>query len=255
MVDVVSQSLPFLADKVMIRRTLEECKGNIDNAVSRLLDAEERGSVSSGIESSSVEREPDSDEEALNGPKKKQDRRLSRATRTFVKVRDEQRKRDMVSKFANHGDSSQDSLVITEVQQRRPTRSSRLKKLDDDDAADEEWQPDSGKDEDKSTQSEPPSTTAPVTRTRLKLNPPKPPDSPWTNGGTRQKQSGPQLRRLTARDRKDMKKQAQKAAAKERKQTSSSTAAVNGEKKSLPILTKGKNTSPGIESGIKTLYI
>lgn len=38
---VVSSSLPYLADSAKIRQTLEECKGNIDEAVSRLLDAEE----------------------------------------------------------------------------------------------------------------------------------------------------------------------------------------------------------------------
>lgn len=40
---VVASSLPYLVDLVKIRQTLEECKGNIDEAVSRLLDAEEEG--------------------------------------------------------------------------------------------------------------------------------------------------------------------------------------------------------------------
>lgn len=38
---VVASSLPYLADMVKIRQTLEECKGNVDEAVSRLLDVEE----------------------------------------------------------------------------------------------------------------------------------------------------------------------------------------------------------------------
>lgn len=42
---VVASSLPYLVDMVKIRQMLEECKGNIDEAVSRLLDAEEEGLV------------------------------------------------------------------------------------------------------------------------------------------------------------------------------------------------------------------
>ncbi|KAF2103285.1 cysteine proteinase, partial [Rhizodiscina lignyota] len=56
MIDVVTKSLPFLADKLTIKKTLEETKGNIDLAVSKLLDAEDGGFTSSAQESSSVER-------------------------------------------------------------------------------------------------------------------------------------------------------------------------------------------------------
>lgn len=38
---VVASSLPYIADMAKIRQALEECKGSIDEAVSRLLDAEE----------------------------------------------------------------------------------------------------------------------------------------------------------------------------------------------------------------------
>jgi OTU domain-containing protein 3 len=79
MVDVVLSSLPFLTDKPTIKRTLEECKGNIDAAVDKLMGAEESGSLSSAQESSSVEREPDSEDEypGKDGPNKKRDRRQS----------------------------------------------------------------------------------------------------------------------------------------------------------------------------------
>lgn len=43
MEEVVASSLPYLAKPAKIRQTLEECKGNIDEAVSRLLDADEEG--------------------------------------------------------------------------------------------------------------------------------------------------------------------------------------------------------------------
>ncbi|KAF2083645.1 cysteine proteinase, partial [Saccharata proteae CBS 121410] len=37
-IDVVSKSLPYLVDKTTIKKTLEEAKGNIDAAVSKLMD-------------------------------------------------------------------------------------------------------------------------------------------------------------------------------------------------------------------------
>jgi len=70
MVNAVTQSLPYVADRAAIQRMLEECKGSIDNAVSKLLDAEERGSVSSAQTSSSIERDPDSDDDDLYAPNK-----------------------------------------------------------------------------------------------------------------------------------------------------------------------------------------
>jgi OTU domain-containing protein 3 len=83
MENVVIQSLPFLADPETIRRTLEECKGSIDNAVSKLLDAEERSSVTSTTDSSSSKRQMESDddyEDESSQSRKRRDRRQSSAT-------------------------------------------------------------------------------------------------------------------------------------------------------------------------------
>lgn len=104
-IDIVAKSLPFLADKPTIKRALEAARGNIDLAVSRLLDADEADAASGGSTSrsfssggeaaswqgsSSVERDADSgdeeDGEEADGTygrrgRKKQDRRLSRASR------------------------------------------------------------------------------------------------------------------------------------------------------------------------------
>ncbi|KAI9743434.1 MAG: hypothetical protein M4579_007730, partial [Chaenotheca gracillima] len=84
MIEVVVKSLPFLADRLTIKRTLEETRGNVDDAVSKLLDADDAGTNSGSVSSaqSSVERDQDSeDEDVVTGPNKKRDRRLSRATR------------------------------------------------------------------------------------------------------------------------------------------------------------------------------
>ncbi|KAI9679344.1 MAG: hypothetical protein M1817_005364 [Caeruleum heppii] len=91
MIKAVTNSLPYLADPALIQRTLEEHGGSIDNAVSKLLDREESASVSSSqsqATSSSVERDPDSEDEAqMSGPIKKRDRRLSRETKEMMRQR------------------------------------------------------------------------------------------------------------------------------------------------------------------------
>lgn len=83
MIKVAMKSLPYLADPVTVQKTLEFCNGNVDDAVSKLLDAEDRSSSPSTRGSSSVERDHDSDDDDFSGPNKKQDRRLSRATQTI----------------------------------------------------------------------------------------------------------------------------------------------------------------------------
>ena len=289
MVNVVLQSLPYLADRTTIHRTLEECKGNIDTAVSKLLDAEERGSVSSTQESSSVEREPDSDEEAHSGPNKKQDRRLSRATRTVLREKEEQKKRDLALRLKTHHDPPKTN-GHTPLPGHKDTNDAKDEDLDE--TEEEDWQNDpsyrdspsaspSASASDYSTASKPTSNGV-----RLKLSQPKrengkgPPSSDvahetpngvngvklengdgggGTRGGggkTQQRQPGPKQKRITQRDKRDMKKAAQKAAAKERKQGIAAGRAVNGKNGSIAAAAKkGKENSPAIEAGIKTLYI
>ena len=74
MVDEVMRSLPFLTDRAAIEKALQDYKGNVDNAVSSLMP---ESSQSSGG-SSSIERDPDSDQDMEQKPTKKQNRRSSR---------------------------------------------------------------------------------------------------------------------------------------------------------------------------------
>lgn len=285
MVNVVCQSLPYLADRATIQKTLEECKGSIDTAVSKLLDAEERGSVSSTQGSSSVEREPDSDEDVLSGPNKKQDRRLSRATRAVLKEKDEQKKRDLALRPKTHHDLPRTN---GHVPLPKHTDTNGAKEEDGDETEEEDWENDpsyrespsvspSASASDYSAASKP--TSGGV---RLKLSQPKresEKDRPPTNasrevpngvkvenhgecggglagGKTQQRQLGPKQKRVTQRDKRDMKKAAQKAAAKERKQGMAAGKAVNGKNGIIAAaVKKGKENSPAIEAGIKTLYI
>ena len=242
MVDVVSSSLPFLADKPTIKRVLEECKGNIDSAVSKLLDSEEGGSVSSAQESSSVEREPDSDDELLGGPNKKQDRRMSRTTRQKPK---DLRQRQIMSKLASH-DSSQESIASQDSDGSSPEAPSRLTEVKAEDLEEDKIRVK----QDQSTSSDPPAKPT----IRIRISPPKRPDSVETTTNPSNKQNG--HAKVTARDKKDIKKQAQKAARKERQQ-----AAVKGGtekptvKTGIALRSKGMTNTPPIESGFRTLFI
>jgi OTU domain-containing protein 3 len=217
MVDVVSSSLPFLADKPTIKRTLEECKGNIDAAVDKLMGAEENGSLSSAQESSSVEREPDSDEEypGKDGPNKKRDRRPSSRQQSGEVNPDEVR-----AKFESHNGSPES--VKSEASE--PLSSQSDKKGD--------VVPD----------------PRPRPTIRLKFNSQKTPSPAPASA------KGPQ--RPTARDKKDIKKQAQKAARKERE-----LAAAGGDRPESPntsgmkLRSKGMVNTPPIESGFRTLFI
>ncbi|MBE7180584.1 MAG: hypothetical protein INR71_05115, partial [Terriglobus roseus] len=207
MIDVVSHSLPFLADKPTIKKTLEDCKGNIDMAVSRLLDAEEGGSMSSAQESSSIEREPDSDDDAVHGPNKRQDRRMSKATRNLVKGRDHYR-RDTFAKI-EHRDGSQESVASSggsqaweDVTDTASVQSrSRTVKAEEDD--DSDYKPDADAsavvDDEDDDGSAGPTQKFP---SRIKLNLSSPPSSQTSSTGRSYvRQVGPQGRiaRPTAR--------------------------------------------------------
>jgi OTU domain-containing protein 3 len=236
-IDVVSNCLPFLADKPTIKRALEASKGNIDAAVSNLMDAEENGSGSSAQESSSVERDQDSDDDSNTGPNKKQDRRISRAVKKS-KPRSSQTKHALSQLETAEG--SQDSFASSNG--------------DDSEAS---TLPSCSQTSDTTTQS---TSTAPSRPPiRLKLRPPKPPPDyqpPEQSGKTSQSQPGP---RISARDKKDIKKQAQKAARKEReradsKQVSEPEVSDATTAAGIALRQNGVTQTPPLET-LRTLYI
>lgn len=265
-IDVVMKSLPFLTDKATIRRTLEECKGSIDNAVSRLLD-EDSGNQSSAQESSSIEREPDSDEDDIYGPNKSRNRRTgkqdkhnvtsasraSSTTRDILKPKGHTQR--LGSKLALHDCSqeSQTSLISTTSSNAPSPAAIAIPDSDDELKQESDAEP----------VTTPPSPKLPPSPrkgpVRIRLTMPKPPpemQESITNahpGKTAQRQIGPQGRKISARDKKDMKKQAQKAARKERQQQQA--ASKSGSTRALPIMTKSNPTSPSLDAGIKVLYV
>ena len=246
MVDVVSKSLPYIADKPTVKRYIEAAKGDVNLAVSNMIEADERGSASSQQESSSVERDHDSDDDMHNAPNKKQDRRMSRVSKA-------QRARSMESKHALSQlatyDGSQESVasydseassVPESSQQSTMTQPTEFKEFDNLIKA---------QDSTSASRSESPAKP-PI---RLKLHPPKPPDLSQRTGKTQQRQPGP---RLTARDRRDIKKQAQKAARKERQQLAArgGTRSQSPSAAGLALRQKGMTETPPVET-LRTLYI
>ncbi|KAF4308754.1 Ovarian tumor otubain [Botryosphaeria dothidea] len=274
-IDVVMKSLPFLTDKATIRKALEECKGSIDNAVSRLLD-EDSGNQSSAQESSSIEREPDSDDDEIYGPNKSRSRhtgrhekhdnvtsasRASSTNRNILKPKSH--KQRFGSKLAPHG-ALQDSQASQSSVDSQNTDSFTISNAPSPAAI---AIPDSDDDFNQESDSDP-ITTPPSPKlppsprkgpVRIRLTMPKPPPemeeaaASMHAGKTVQKQTGPQGRKVSARDKKDMKKQAQKAARRERQQQQA--AGKSGATRTLPIMTKSNPTSPSLDAGIKVLYV
>lgn len=258
--------------------------------MSRLLDAEERGSASSAQESSSVEQEADSDEDGVQGPNKRRDQRLSKATRALLSGQqpDSTHRRLLALSIAEHATRESKSFIsISEttvapssspLHPSSPPQSSSIPctpsikaelfndtddpetGIEQSDTDDSDWIPEPSRPSSRASVSSP-------TRSggiRLKLYP-RPVDASPSIGivacRTMQKQLGPQHHRLTSRDRKDMKKAAQKIARKQRAQAEAAAKSkqvdiIKNSTSALPILSNGRvMQSPFIESGIKTLYI
>ena len=262
MIENVQKVLPSLVDCTTIKKTLEQYKGNFNEAVSQLLDMEDRGSASSTQGSSSVEREPDSEDEIYNAPNKKQNRRTSCAAgSSILRLRRSPNWKEPVrpSQESFGSDLSEQSLA-TDVTSIKADQEGMEVKMEQ---GDEEWKP-------ENTTSRASSSEASV-RPRIRItidgrgsssSPHRKRSSPTginrkAAGRTQQKQVGPQHRRMpTAAQRKDIKKQAQKAARKERAMAESKAKANTSVKRdALPIYVKDPPHRPIIESGIKTLYI
>lgn len=256
MINVVQQSLPYLTDEETITRILESHKGNIDAAVCSLLDAEDGASISSQDGSASTERDPDSDDEDLSAPNKKQDRRMSRATRAVRKAKAEERlalaieSAGLVSEAdttgsSDHGVERASSPTRT---RRKLIPKSRLKhKTGEDgmsDSASGTYSPSCSSVASSASPSRSSSigpALAPKNNIKLVVKPP-----------------AVVPKRITARERGDLKKAAQKAARKESKRAAAAGTAKKVDIKSetptsAPVHTPSPPTELGM--GIRTLYI
>jgi OTU domain-containing protein 3 len=261
MINVVLASLPYLADRDAIKRALEESKGNIDTAVSALMDAEERASVSSQPGSSSTERDPDSDDEEFYGPNKKQDRRMSRATKALRKQKAEGTNPEGVSTDDHESKASVPQSPSVELpvrpakqtiprlvfKQPKPEQVEKQEIPASDDDAESHLDVDEAEDDAGSEYSSKSRSLSTVPE----LYPPK------NNLKIVFKQQGQkpppnQKKRVTARERIEQKKSAQKAARKESKRTG----AASSRQLEVTSVNISKTAPPhDLGMGIKTLYI
>jgi OTU domain-containing protein 3 len=241
-IKIVMSSLPFLTDSQTIKHALEKCNGSVNDTVSMLIEADEAGSISSTQESSSVERDYDSDDDQIWGPNKRANRsRLKRAARNLMK--DSQTRRAEMAARLVKNDGSQESVSQAVADLEIPdSKDNSPAPFDDED----EWVP-SG--------SEMASDAAVAGKgpTRLKIN-----VSNSKIGKTTVRHQGPRPHaHATARDRKELKKRQQKEDRKKRAQQATS-GAIPGQD-NISILTKGDSKSSSapnlVEGTMRTLYI
>lgn len=260
-VDVVKKSLPFATDNNTVLKALNEAKGDVDTAVSDLLDNEDRASISSTQGSSSVERDQDDDAEFDGRDKKKQDRRMSRATKA-LKQKEEQRGQELT-----HRPKTSEAKISNDISATTTTPTAYDKEVQDTDLEEvanlvKTTSVSNGNDVVVSN------TTGRSTGPRLKLTAPKPQlQTPKHSAATREQADAPRAKSvstahalqtkgkpaISARDRRDLKKAAQKAAAKERKQGLATVKEVNKSGGAVVAI----KVSGHLESmsGMKTLYI
>ena len=278
MINNVIESLPYYADRATIQKALEEFKGDVNLVVSKFLDGEITSSSSSRRGSSSVERDQDPvDEEEFTGPKKKQDRRLSRAKRA-VKDKDESSNQYLSVRLKSP------ILPSTQESSTSNTSSNPIEIKDADETEEEDWLNNSPyKDSESASVSTSASeySLASQPRTgaiRLRLTQPKkmddklasPASSPTKTSPARDVRSQEVVsnagqrpphprRRLVSRNKLNMEKKAeQKLGAKERKrETAASRVADNQPGSFFPTAKTGRENSPAFQAlgGIKVLYI
>jgi OTU domain-containing protein 3 len=251
---IVRDSLPHYVNDEVIARTLKEVNGNVNNAVDKLLELDDQRSTSS--QQSSLDRDSDSSDDNVHTPSKKQDRRLSRASKSVVKCQQERKQRQIALKLEAYG-GSLDSLVNCHTPPpTSPRKRNSTVLLSDDEGS----FPGPLKDGDTSSGSEyaVPIIVPKPTITGLKLRLPRPQAASQPKvEPTPEPAASPAPKRVAARDSKIMKKQAQKIAAKERKQASFHAA--NSSKKPSKGAEEAamlpSSSHPTMTTGIRTLYI
>lgn len=226
MLNALQNSLPYLIDKQYAKRILEECNGNVNDAVSKLLDAEDGASGSSAQESSSIEREPDSDDDLAHAPSKRLNRRTSRATRHMLVSTPQSTRRAVPQTTDNDG--SQESVSS--------------------------FDSDAPAGRDVLHETPPTDIDADSTVSAIEMHS-KSEASPNANPDTASS-SKPPAKRITAREKKDQKKLAQKAARKARQQAASrSGRPVDTVEAGMALRSQGQTSTPVIESHLRTLFI
>lgn len=237
-VQMVASSLPYVVDHATIEQKIQEHKGDANKAIESFFEDEEIHSHSSTQESN-VEQEIESGEDSSTVPNKKQDRRLSRGAKSATRQQEDLKRRGIFLKL--HRDSKSLESLLNAASSSSGRSEQKPSSLQEADTDEEDWTPQPLKDGDTSSGSD--YSSAPITKIKLRL--PNPSSTSTSSGVV--KSSPPKKRLVSARLMKDLKKQAQKAAAKERRQ------AAAGVKISQEIAVS--TATPAMTTGIRTLYI
>ncbi|KAI9838174.1 MAG: hypothetical protein M1838_004663 [Thelocarpon superellum] len=247
MIELVMQSLPYRSERLIIRRALEEHHGNVDAVISKLLDPEEGSSYSSATGSSSVEREPDSDDEdEIRGPSKKQDRRMSKASRAVAKSTVAKHDRKMAIRPMAKGTIVTGHAPHVATATEQPDVIAIKEEPDNDDVVATWWPPAPADDDTSSSYSANSKVSSTGSSSSQSSVSGAALPSAQRKAPVAQPIRGP--KRVSARDRADMKKAAQKSAAKERKRAKAGGDQVAKGK-------AGKGIPPVVEQPFRTLYI
>lgn len=242
------KSSPSIIDRTTAVRLLEQSNGNLSEALDRLFTEGQEEMDNSSSKSSSPDADSEGSKSAFTGPNKKQDRRLSHATKSTVRHKHTNAHRHQISKLKGFTDSLESLLMSTKAFSSPPQGSSNVIDLASD--SEGEWDPPILKDGDTSSNSEY-SMVEPSQPSNIKLRLPRA-DSSQSNNTTVKpsfKSLAPQKRLMSARDMKTHKKQEQKQKSKERHQAAAKLEqqSNSGSMHSLP--------QPSMTSGIRTLYI
>ncbi|KAL8941952.1 MAG: hypothetical protein Q9216_001932 [Gyalolechia sp. 2 TL-2023] len=275
MIDLVVKSQSYLEDRAVIQKKLEDAKGDVNAVVDNLIECQEVWSSPGASDgSSSIERGHDSGDEDYTGPNKKQDRRLSRASRVAIKEKEDQRKHELAVRMKNR------QLLTTEESASPPVISvNDIELHDSDETEEEDWRNGSSYQDSESASvstsaSDYSITSKPVSGgVRLKLSQPKkdanklqPPLKATHSSATKlnervspklgvakEVKAPPPRRRLYRRNELEAKKLAEKANAKNRKKNND--ARVRSQDCLSPLTHTVKENTPVVQAGIKLLCI
>ena len=276
MIKNVMAAVPHLANEEVIKSALIENHGNCDNAASYLMEYSSNPSTPGSLSPSnsdgsiSIQRDSDGESDESDGPNKRQNRRTDRAMKALPKRKNQLEEAkpelDVIPTIElTQPDAEKANAFPTEIHQPTPLKPAHKLTKDDDSVAasdgDDEFKPeDSASEYDVSSRSPSVNPANPRPRAKIILNNNRKKagkvtknashtyQTPQTSSQSSQdalytkKSQGPKPKtRITARQRKEDKKLAQKQAAKERKRNKSEWS------QPTPFTTDIKRVSPPME--------
>ena len=261
-IDEVMRATLYSVDENAVIKVLEERRGDFDSAILQLLGELDPPDRASSVHSSSVEPQIKTDDEQFDGPNKKQDRRMSRASKSANRTKERRQREQLRERLSSSSleqlEAAANTSNMVNAQRRRFSRVI----LDEDDTEMEEASTppplSDGSTSSESDYSLSVSPPKPPITLKLNLKPPQHSQSeqssppklvpPRTFGRVVQ----PKKRLNSARDIKSLKKQAQKQAAKERRQAAAKS---KSEQQGAISFTSTNSSQSSVSNGFRLLHV